>query len=96
MPTTRLLLNVLFVESNGVLTRKSILQAAGEFDAESIEFLNYDNAQLENIEALREFKNLIHLNLSFNAISLLDVLCELKSITHLNLSSNKVTNIGKL
>jgi len=81
-------------KNEGILTRQQILQAAAEFDPESIRYLNFDHKQLVNINCLREFTNLVYLNLSFNSICMLDALKEAKSLNFLNLSSNKITNIG--
>ena len=82
-------------KNEGTLTRQEILQSAAEFDPESIRYLSFDRRQLINIDSLREFKNLVHLNLSYNSICVLDPLKEVNTLNFLNLASNKITNIGK-
>ena len=72
--------------NENALTRKRILQNAAEFDPESIRYPCCDHQQIRNNDALKEFTNLVHLNLSFYSICILDALKEAKCLTYLNLS----------
>nr|XP_039272429.1 leucine-rich repeat-containing protein 61-like isoform X1 [Styela clava] len=83
-------------ESWKILTHSKLLSATGEFDVESIQFLNLASCEIEDISALGNCLNLVRLDLRKNEISILNPLRNLKLLTTLNLSANRISNIDAL
>ena len=78
-----------------MLSRSQLLATSGEFDIESIQFLDLADSGIVDISALEACSNLIRLDLRNNEVSVVKPLRKLKSLAFLNLSGNRITNIGE-
>nr|CAB3263529.1 leucine-rich repeat-containing protein 61 [Phallusia mammillata] len=83
-------------DGEGRISRRKLLQYAGEFDIESVHFLKLSKMDLFDISVLRESKNITRLDISHNRLSNIEAIGQLKSITFLNITANQITNIDCL
>lgn len=80
-------------ESTLHLTCNLLKSRTGEFDLESISFLDLSGMGLYDISCIGECMGLLHLDLANNNLSNLDDLRELKLLETLNVSCNKLSSL---
>lgn len=80
-------------ESSSRLTPHMLKGRTGEFDLESISFLDLSGMGLHDISCISECMGLLHLDLTNNNLSNLCDLGELKLLETLNVSCNKLSSL---
>lgn len=80
-------------EPSTCLTPYMLKSRTGEFDLESISFLDLSGMGLRDISCISDCMGLLHLDLSNNNLSSLDGLGELKLLETLNISCNNLSSL---
>lgn len=80
-------------ETSSRLTPQLLKSRTGEFDLESISFLDLSGIGLYDISCISECMGLLHLELANNRLSNLDDLGELKLLETLNVSCNNLSTL---
>lgn len=78
---------------SSVLTSHLLKSRTGEFDLESISFLDLSGMGLQDISCIGDCMGLLHLDLSDNSLSDLSYLSELKLLETLNVSCNRLSSL---
>ncbi|RMX61042.1 hypothetical protein pdam_00007536, partial [Pocillopora damicornis] len=78
---------------SSVLTSHLLKSRTGEFDLESISFLDLSGMGLQDISCIGDCMGLLHLDISDNSLSDLSHLSELKLLETLNVSCNKLSSL---
>lgn len=87
--------SIFLLSDDKTVTRIWLLNTAGEFDVESIRYLDMRQSSITNISAMKECTNLVRLNLSYNKLSNITALKNLMQLEALNLASNFITSLGE-
>lgn len=80
-------------ESSSCLTPFMLKRRTGEFDLESIGFLDLSGMGLCDISCINECMGLLHLDLGNNNLSCLDPLSSLKLLKTLNITCNNLSSL---
>ncbi|XP_019638571.1 PREDICTED: leucine-rich repeat-containing protein 61-like isoform X1 [Branchiostoma belcheri] len=78
------------------ITRQALKTHSGEFELDSITYINFRDRGISDLGCIGECTNLQHLNVSMNDISRLAPLSSLKHLLTLDISANRITQLDAL